>query len=99
MKCSQNLSLNILRLVGLGLIMFVAVGFLIVINLRRKGTNYLSVLSRIMTNYLQIISFAQSFNLGWPDSLKKVFSSISFISDSSDMVLSLDCFMSSAGII
>ena len=62
------------------------------LNLRRKGTNYLAVLMRIMTNYFQIISFAASFNLAWPNSIKQLYDSISIISSSSDMALSLDCF-------
>ena len=54
------------------------------LNLRSTGTNYLAVLMRMMTNYLQIISFAASFNLGWPQSLKKLFDSVSILSQSAD---------------
>lgn len=53
---------------------------------------------RMMTNYMQIISFAASFNLGWPDSLKRLYDSISIISSSSDMAFSLDCFFDNAGV-
>lgn len=44
--------MNILRLVGMSIVMVLAVGFMIYLNLKRRGTNYLSVLTRMMTNYL-----------------------------------------------
>ena len=81
-----------MRIVGISLVLVLVVALLIALNLRRKGTNYLAVLSRMMTNYLQIISFAASFNLGWPSAVKKVLQSLSFISDASENALSLDCF-------
>lgn len=66
-------------------------------NLKRSSTNYLAVLMRIMTNYLQIMSFAASFNLGWPESLKRLYDSITVISSSSEMAFSMDCFFDQAG--
>eukprot|EP00347_Sterkiella_histriomuscorum_P014799 403359479 len=98
LKCSSNQTLNILRLVGIGLCLILALSVLILLNLRRRGTNYLAVLTRMLTNYMQIISFAASFNLGWPESLKRLYDSISIVSQSADAAFSLDCFFDNAGV-
>ena len=97
-KCSKNQILNILRLVGIGLCLVAALAVMIILNLKRRGTNYLAVLTRMMTNYMQIISFAASFNLGWPSAIKELYGSISIVSSSSEMAFSLDCFFDNAGL-
>ena len=66
---------------------------LIVTTIRKKKENETSILLRIMTNYLQLISAAYSFNLKFPDSFTQVFGSIEIIGASSDAFLSFDCFV------
>jgi len=68
------------------------------VNLKRKGANYTSVLLRMMANYMQILAFAASFNLGWPESIKRAFDSVSMVSEASEMALSIDCFFDNSNI-
>ena len=57
-----------------------------------------TVYMRILTNYFQILTLAQSYDLSWDDNLKKFLESISFIAKSSEIILSVDCFVRDNGI-
>ena len=59
----------------------------------------MSVLLRIMTNYLQIASTAASFNLSYPLYLKQYFMPASLVGETSDTLLSFDCFISDCKVI
>mmetsp|Transcript_10414 Transcript_10414/g.10442 ORF Transcript_10414/g.10442 Transcript_10414/m.10442 type:complete len:245 (-) Transcript_10414:395-1129(-) len=48
---------------------------------------------RILTNYFQLLTLTQSFELSWSDQLKTFMETISIIAKSSDIVLSVDCFI------
>ena len=78
------------------LVMFIAFAFLLILTvttIRKKKENQTSILLRIMTNYLQLISAAYSFNLRFPDGFLEVFGSIEIVGASSDAFLSFDCFV------
>ena len=66
---------------------------LIIMTIRKKKENEASVLIKIMTNYLQLVSAAYSFNLKFPDGLIKIFGSIEIVGASSDAFFSFDCFV------
>lgn len=57
-----------------------------------------TVYMRILTNYFQILTLAQSYDLSWDDNLKKFLEYISFIAKSSEIILSVDCFVRDNGI-
>ena len=63
---------------------------LIIFTIRKKKENETSVLLRIMTNYLQLVSAAYSFNLKFPDGFSEIFGSIEIVGASSDAFLSFD---------
>ena len=63
---------------------------LIITTIRKKKENQTSILLRIMTNYLQLIAAAYSFNLKFPDSFIEIFGSIEIVGVSSDSFLSFD---------
>ena len=76
--------------------MLLAFAFLLVLTvttIRKKKENQTSILLRIMTNYLQLIAAAYSFNLKFPDSFVEMLGSIEIIGASSDSFLSFDCFV------
>jgi hypothetical protein len=62
--------------------------------MKKKGDSNLSVWMRIMTNYLQIITSAMSYNLRYPEYFLKIFYPIERIGASSDAILSFDCIIS-----
>lgn len=53
--------------------------------------NQTTVLIRIMTNYIQLISLVQSLNLDWPSFVDEVYSGQDRVSSSSDQVFNFDC--------
>lgn len=48
---------------------------------------------RILTNYFQILTLASSYDLSWSDNMKTFLQWISIISQSSDILFSVDCFI------
>ena len=67
-KCG-NQTENFLKIVGVSLIVIVFIAILIFINLRKSKDSPISILMRIMTNYIQVVGTAASFNLSWPEEL------------------------------
>jgi uncharacterized membrane protein len=53
---------------------------------------------RILTNYFQILMLAQSFDLSWDDNIKEFLGALSFIAKTSDIILSIDCFIRDNGV-
>ncbi len=79
-------------MLGFLLILILYLSFLIGVNIRKgSGERTVSVLSRIMTNYIQIITSALSFNLSYPKYMLAVFSPVTRIESSSSSFLSFDC--------
>ena len=66
---------------------------LIITTIRKKKENQTSILLRIMTNYLQLIAAAYSFNLKFPEGFIEIFGSIEILGLSSDAFLSFDWFV------
>ena len=93
-KCSNPL-LNAFKFIGLVIAAFGFLMVMIILMLRKKKENQMSILIRIMTNYLQLISLALSFGLSFPDYLTQSFSIFDTIGSSSDTFLSYDWFFTS----
>ena len=68
--------MNAIRVVSVILFAFL---FMLVITTRKREKNDTSVLLCILTNYLQLIAAAMSFNLKFPDTLSRMFNPITRI--------------------
>ena len=60
------------------------------VNLQKKEDSNISVLMRIMTNYLQILAAAMSFNLHFPSYMTNALSGAKQVGNSSGVLLSFD---------
>jgi len=60
------------------------------VNIQKKGDSNISVLMRIMTNYLQILGISMSFNLHFPEYMTNAFSGTKTIGNSTGILLSVD---------
>ncbi|CDW85403.1 UNKNOWN [Stylonychia lemnae] len=97
-KCISHTA-NAWRLVGVAVLVVVYFIILIFINIRTAGRQKMTtVYMRILTNYFQILTLAQSYDLSWDDNLKKFLEAISFIAKSSEIILSIDCFVRDSGV-
>ena len=64
------------------------------VNIRKQKESQTSTLLRIMTNYLQVIGSAMSFNLVYPTYLIEAMKPSQFFGETSETLLSFDCFFS-----
>ena len=60
---------------------------LIITTIKKKKENQTSILLRVLANYLQLITAANSFNLKFPDGLIDIFGSIEIIGASGNFKL------------
>jgi hypothetical protein len=100
-KCSMCIDawINALRLLGLGIVMVLFFVAVIWFNMRTKESSPQSILMRILTNYIQIVTSAASFNLTFPQSLQTMFDGIKTVGESAKVFLSLDCFIMDFGMV
>ena len=84
--------MNAIRVIGVGLVVFMFFMLLIIINIRKYNESEISTLLRIMANYLQLVSASLSFNIQYPDSFIEIFYPVNRVGSSSDTFLSFDCF-------
>ena len=78
------------------LVMILAFSFLLVLiitTIRKKKENQVSLMLKIMTNYLQLVAATYSFNMRFPSSLINIFGSMDIVGSSSDAFLLFDCFI------
>ena len=87
------MALNTIRVVGVGLLVFIFFMGIIVINVRKTKESEVSVLFRIMTNYLQLLTTSMSFSSNFPRSLTNIFVPVQRVGGASDTFLSFDCFI------
>ena len=75
-KCSQcpNTFLNAIRIVGFIIGLLLVIYFMIWLNIWKIKESEFSILTKILTNYIQTITATISFNIEYPEVLKKVFS-------------------------
>ena len=76
--------------------MILAFSFLLVLiitTIRKKKENQVSLMLKIMTNYLQLVAATYSFNMRFPSTLINIFGSMDIVGSSSDAFLSFDCFI------
>jgi hypothetical protein len=88
-KC-PNPILNAIRIVGLLFFVFGFVMFIIVLNIIKTKESELSVLLRIMTNYLQLITSSISLSTNYPSLILDMFGPVQGIGGLSEAFLSFD---------
>ena len=86
-------AVNTIRVFGLWLLVFLFILFTIVLNIRKTSESQLSILLRILTNYMQLISTSMSFTISYPTTITNMFSVFSNIGSSSTTFLSFDWFI------
>ena len=67
--------------------------FLIIVNVRKTEESRFSVLLRMMTNYLQLVTTSMSMSLSYPGTLNFLVGPMKRIGGSADTFLSFDCFV------
>ncbi|CAI2378783.1 unnamed protein product [Moneuplotes crassus] len=84
---------NAIRVVCLIILLFAFFMVIIITNVRKTEESEFSILLRILTNYLQIITTSMSMTTKYPSSLTDTFLPLNRLGDSSQTFLSFDCFI------
>ncbi|CDW88778.1 UNKNOWN [Stylonychia lemnae] len=94
-KCAQcpDKVVNMLLLQGIFLAIMLYLLFLIRTNLKENANHETSAIMRILTNFLQILTSTNMIDLQWPESLTNFYKIFSQLGESSDRLLSFDCFL------
>ena len=94
-ECSEcpDPALNAIRVIGVIMAVFVFFMIIIAINVRKTKESQVSVLFKIMTNYLQLITTTMSFSTRFPENITSMFSAFEEVGGASDTFLSFDCFV------
>ena len=79
-----------MRFFGLAILVFSFMMVLIAINVRKRKESEMSVLIRIMTNYLQLMVTIMSFTPVFPNTLFHALAPIKRLGDASETFLSFD---------
>ena len=90
-KCPDPI-LNGFLVMAMMLVSFLYLLVLVITTIRKKKENQTSIMLKIMTNYLQLVAAAYSFNMNFPTRFLSIFGSMDIIGSSSDAFLSFDCF-------
>lgn len=85
--------LNAIRVIGIGIVVFVFFLLIIVINVRKTKDSEMSILFKIMTNYLQLMTTSMAFTSSFPASLTSILTPAQRVGNSSETFLSFDCFI------
>ncbi|EQC33792.1 hypothetical protein, variant [Saprolegnia diclina VS20] len=94
-SCPNNLTLTLLVLVG-GIVACVVLSVGLIFMTMRKSNaraDTYSILSKIFTSYLQLVSLAGSFELKWPSQVVSMFNVQSAVSNPTAQLISIECAM------
>ena len=83
-----------IRVIGM-MVAFILV-ILFIIYLKRKEGNERTILMRIMTNYVQIMTTTLSYNMNLPSTISDIFTPLKFMGSGTTTVFSFDCLSSSS---
>ena len=61
--------------------------------MKKQKESNVSTLLRIMTNFVQIITTVASYRLGYPEYLIDFLGPATFIGESSEQMVSIDCYI------
>ena len=94
-RCSKcpDPAINAIRIMGVGIVAFCFLMLLVYINLRKKKESQMSILLRIFTNYMHLISALFIFNVQVPNSFTNTFSFMNRVSSPDETFFSFDCFI------
>ena len=84
------MALNIIRILGVILAILAFLTVLILININKKSESQVSILMRILTNYLQVISVTLTMSVNYPDEIYDIFTPGEMIGSSSESFVSFD---------
>ena len=82
--------LNAFRVVGLGIVILMFMMALVIVNIRKKKESQVSILMRIMTNYLQVMTATMAYSMKFPDMLNNMFIPVSRLGSSGETLMSYD---------
>jgi len=82
--------MNLIRIIGVVLAAIAFLALLIYINLRKRRENQMSILFRILTNYIHLISASMSFSVKVPSNFSNMFSQFDRISSPDETFFSFD---------
>ena len=85
--------INSMRILFVLTIVLVIIMVLILFNIRKQKESEASIVGKILTNYLHMISTSASFNIAFPKQFYEFFSPAKQIAQSTDTILSFDCFI------
>jgi hypothetical protein len=91
-KC-MNPVLNALSVIAAMIIVFCFFMIMIVINVRKTKESEVSVLMRILTNYIQLITFSFAYSSSFPNTLFNFLIPAERVGSSADTFLSFDWFV------
>ena len=83
-----------IRVIGM-MVAFILV-ILFIIYLKRKEGNERTILMRIMTNYVQIMTTTLSYNMNLPSTISDIFTPLKFMGSGTTTVFSFDCLSSNS---
>ena len=94
-KCPDSLLLTYAVVVG----GFFAAAFIAVMLIKmtiaksRKKKDRMSIMSKIFTSYLQLVSLASSFKLNWPQEVRRMFDAQETVASPGDHLISIECVL------
>jgi hypothetical protein len=91
-KCPDPL-VNVIRTVGVIILALIFLCILIFINVKKKKENQFSILLRIFTNYIHLISTTFAFSVQMPSNFSDMFTQIDKVTSPNETFFSFDCFI------
>ena len=91
-KCPDPF-LNSVRIFSVLIMILFLIMMLIYFNIRKVKESEVSILGKILTNYLHMVSSSISFNIPFPNKLKLAITPVKSIAQSTETIISFDCFI------
>ena len=91
-KCPEPV-VNAIRVIGLMLAILLYMGWIMIINIRKREENQTSILLRILTNYIQLISVSFYLGVKFPVGFTNMFTILDSVSYPNEAFLSFDWFV------
>ncbi|KDO26349.1 hypothetical protein SPRG_08423 [Saprolegnia parasitica CBS 223.65] len=94
-ECPSDYTLTVLVLIGgiVACIVYAVVLIQMTINKSRTKADLFSIITKIFTSYMQLVSLAGSFDLQWPAVVSSMFNTQSAMSNPADKLISINCLM------
>ncbi|CAI2377172.1 unnamed protein product [Moneuplotes crassus] len=96
-KCPNPVT-NAIQVIGVIILVFGFFVLLVVINVKKTTESEISVLLRILTNYLQLVTVSISMSDEYPSLVISLFVPVKMFGGSADAFMSFDCFIKNSDI-